>query len=188
MTVLTWYASLAQQQASLGWERQNHARPVQWFVGKSRRYLSEPCCGHHIACRLLQVIDHIIIPHLELCRLHSSLLELQVWHSLFYFHLGNHWPISRIWKECFVERGWRDYSFWPYDDLQRCSASHYQWFHFKTDGSRLGLGPDSPAAESQAWVWRVTCASLTISYAAYFFLRWPVCRHIWWRWYGSVGR
>ena len=131
---LTCYISLAQQQASLGWECQNHAGFVQRFVGESGRYLSGPYYGHHITCMLLNWFSCCSVPYPGLCRLHFSLLEPQVWHSSFIFICENHWPISRIWKKYFVERGWQDSS-WPYDDLQRCSASHYQWFPFKASGS-----------------------------------------------------
>jgi hypothetical protein len=50
---MSLYISSAKQQASLGWDCQNHAGSVQRFVGESRRYLSKPCGGHHITCRLI---------------------------------------------------------------------------------------------------------------------------------------
>ena len=89
-----------------------------------------------------------------------------------YFHyrlLNKHCPISRIWEKCFMERRWHSYSSWPYDVLQRCSARHYRWFPFEAGASWLDAKPDTPTAESQEWVWRVTCASLGIF--AYVFLR-----------------
>ena len=114
------------------------------------------------------LIDYLIVPYPVHYRLHFLLLELQVWTPILIFILGIHWPISRIWKKCFVERGWRDCSSWPYDDLQRCSARHYQWFHVKGGGSRMGVRPDTPAAEGQTWVWRTTSMTLTISFVLSF--------------------
>ena len=48
----TWCVCLAQQQAGLGWDCQNHAGSVQRFMGGSGHYLSE-YRGHRIAGRLL---------------------------------------------------------------------------------------------------------------------------------------
>ena len=99
------------------------------------------------------------VPYPGLYRLHFSLLGLQVctYNHIFIFSFAD--TFFRIWKKRFVERGWHNYSSWPYDDLQKCSAHRYQWFHSKADGSWLGVGPDSPTAEGQTWVWRATCAS-----------------------------
>ena len=163
---LTWYVPAAQQQASLGWDCQNHAGPVQRFVGESGCCFSGPCGGPHITCRLLDWSSYRNIPlrslpgalQIALFVIGAAGMHIQ---SFFNFSITDTFP--RIWKKCFVERGWYDYSSWPYDDLQRCSAHRYQWFHFKADGSWLGVGPDTPIAEGQAWVWRATCASLKFS-------------------------
>ena len=166
---LTWYVSSAQQQASLGWKCQNHAGPVQRFMGESGRYLSEPCCGHHITRRLLDLTWSSYCSLTRALQIALFVIGVAGMIEFIFFIFRYHWPISRIWKKCFVERGCRDYSSWPYNDFQRCSARHHQWFHFKAGGSSLGVGPDTSAAEGQAWVWRATCVLLTISYVAYFF-------------------
>ena len=157
ISYLTWYVSSAKQQASLGWNCQNHAGSVQRFVGESGCYLSEPCCGHHVACRLATWL--IILLFLIRSSTDCTFRYWSYRYADIFYYFFIHRRILRIWKKCFLERGCQDSS-WPYDDIQRCSAHLYDWFPFKAAGSCLGVEPDTPAAEGQAWIWRATCASL----------------------------
>ena len=135
-------------------------------MGKPGCCFGEPCGGPHITCRLdwssyQNVLLHSLTGYLQIALFVIGAAGMHLQSPFYFFSFTD--TFSRIRKKCFVERGWHDYSSWPYDDLQGCSARRYQWFHFKVDGAWLGVGPDAPTAESQAWVWRATCASLKFS-------------------------
>jgi hypothetical protein len=109
------------------------------------------------------LIDHLIatfrfvpLSYSGLYRLHFSLLEAGAAGMHIQLPFFSILWLTRIWKKCFVGRGWHGYSSWPYDDLQRCSARRYQWSHFMADGSWLGVKPD---CGKLSLGWRATCAS-----------------------------